>query len=137
MSQPEKIDYSRLEVGYEFPPSRYHIDSSMAEKYIEAVEETSGIYRDSGLVPPTALAAYSLAALAGRMELLPGTIHVSQELNFSGAVRTGDTITCHAVVNRKHQRMNMCLLDINIDTFDQDSRLVMKGKTSFVIPTSD
>ncbi|MFC1941910.1 hypothetical protein ACFLWU_01680 [Chloroflexota bacterium] len=137
MSSKEKIEFSRLEKGYEFTPSTYYLDPVLIEKYISAVEETSCIYRETRLIPPSALAAYALAALSERLLLLPGTIHVSQKLEFLGGVETGDTITCRAVVGRKQSRMNMCLLNINIDVFDQNSRPVMKGETSFVIPAAD
>jgi len=137
MSYQEKIEYGQLETGYEFSPSSYYLDPVLINKYINAVEETSSLYQETRLVPPTAVAAYALTALSERISLLPGTIHVSQELEFLGSVNMGDTITCHAVVGRKHERLNMCLLNINIDVFDQNSKLVMKGKTSFVTPSSD
>lgn len=137
MAHQEKLEYSQLETGYEFPPTSYVLDHSIVDKYIKAVEETSSLYQDSQLVPPTAVAAYAQAALSDGISLLPGTIHVSQDLQFLEAVYVGGTITVHARVSRKQERGKMRILNIDIDVFDQMSRSVMKGKTSFILPGSD
>ena len=134
MPYPEKIEYSQLEVGYEFPPSTFVLDPVTVATYIAAVEETSSLYQDAGLVPPSAIAAYAQAALAAKISLLAGTIHVSQELEFLATVNVGETIKSHAMVSRKQERSKMRLLSVDLKVFDQNSRLVMKGKTSFILP---
>jgi len=137
MPDQEKLEYSQLETGYEFPPSTFDLDPALIAEYIQAVEETSSLYQDALLVPPSAIAAYAQAALAAKIALLPGTIHVSQELEFMGSVNAWDTLTSRARVTRKQERAKMRILNIELAVFDRNARLVMKGKTSFILPMSD
>ncbi|PIU55489.1 MAG: hypothetical protein COS88_04445 [Chloroflexi bacterium CG07_land_8_20_14_0_80_51_10] len=137
MAEQQKIEYSQLEAGYTFPPASYDLAPAMVSKYIKAVGETSSLYQGTDLVPPTAIAAYALAVLSEGISLPDGSIHVSQGLEFLGTLNIGDTITCRAEVSQKKERRRMHLLNIDLTVFDQRARLVMKGKTSFILPESD
>ncbi len=130
----QKIDYQQIEAGYEFRPLSYQLDTSMVANYLRAVGETSDLYQTTDLVPPTAVAAYAMAALFDSILLPPGTIHVSQELDFTGAVNAGDTISCQAKVLRKQDRGGLHLMTISLNVFNQNQKKVMAGKTSLVLP---
>lgn len=134
MADSGKVEYSRLEAGFEFPPATFHLDPATVALYIAAVEDTSSLYADGRLVPPSAIAAYAQAALAEKINLLPGTIHVSFEAEFLAEVKVGDTITCRARVGRKQERGKLRLLSIDLDVFDSAAVPVLKGKTSFMLP---
>ncbi len=134
MTDSGKVAYSRMEAGFEFPPSTIRLDAAAVALYVEAVEETSSLYQDRVLVPPSAVAAYAQAALAEKIDLLPGTIHVSLEAEFLAEVNVGGTITCHARVNRKQERGKIRLLSIDLEVLDGAAVPVMKGKTSFMLP---
>ena len=135
MSKPQKIEYHQLEAGYEFKPVSYHLDAAMAADYLKAVGETSDLYRKTGLVPPMAVAAYAMAALFESLLLPPGTIHVSQELDFADTVKVGDTITCQASVFRKQDRGGLHLMTVSLGVFSQNRKKVLAGKTSLVLPS--
>ena len=137
MPEQLRIGFEQLEVGHEFPVGRYTLDPSMVSAYIEAVSETSNLYQDQDLVPPMAIAACALAALSENIVLAPGTIHVSQEFDFLGSLRVGDTVTSHARVSRKQQRGAMRVLNIDLDICDTAGKTVLKGKTSFILPQGD
>ena len=137
MPKEQKVGYSQLEAGYEFPPSSYKLDSSIVATYLKAVEETSSLYQDSELVPPMAVAAYAMAALSESISLPPGTIHVSQEFEFMDAVSTKDTVTSYAKVSRRQDRGKFHLLTVYLNVFNQDQQKVLAGKTSFVLPKQD
>ncbi|MFC1987108.1 MaoC family dehydratase N-terminal domain-containing protein [Chloroflexota bacterium] len=130
----QKIDCQQIEAGYEFKPLSYQLDASMVADYLRAVGETSSLYQTSDLVPPTAVAAYALAALFGSISLPPGTIHVSQELDFTGTVNAGDTITCQAKVLRKQNRGGLNLMTIGLNVFNRNQEKVIAGKTSLLLP---
>ncbi|MBI2979561.1 MAG: MaoC family dehydratase N-terminal domain-containing protein [Chloroflexi bacterium] len=132
-----KLEYNQLETGYDFPPSSYQLDSAVVVAYLEAVGETSRLYRDSGLVPPLAVAARAMAALSDGMRLPPGTIHVSQELEFLSAVNVKDTLTSRARVSRKQSRGKFHMLNIDLNVFNQKQQAVLSGKTSFILPEPD
>ena len=133
----QKIDYEELDVGYEFPKTTFHLDSAMVSDYIAAVGETSSLYQDSKLVPPMAIAAFAMAALAKGFSLPSGAIHISQEIEFLGTIGTSDTITSHAKVSRKQKRSVFHLLTIDFRAFNQANKAILAGKTEFILPQSN
>ncbi len=137
MSKQHKIEYSQIEAGYEFPPASYELDSSMVSTYLKAVEEPGSLFQVSGLIPPMAVAAYAMTALSDSISLPPGSIHVSQGLEFIDTVNVGDIITCHAKVTAKHDRGRLCLMTVNLNVFNQNQKKVLAGTTGFVLPYSD
>ena len=137
MSKQEKIEYHQIEAGYEFRPASYRLDSSMVSTYLKAVGETGSLYQTANLVPPMAVAAYAMTALSDSISLPPGTIHVSQELEFIDIVSVGDTITCKAEVVRKQNRSRLHLMTVGLSVFNQNQKKVLAGKTSFVLPEYD
>ena len=137
MSEEQKVSYSKLEAGYEFPPSSFKLDSSIVATYLQSVEETSSLYQDTELVPPMAVAAYAMAAMSESISLPPGTIHVSQEFEFIDVVSIKDTITSYAKVSRRQDRAKFHLLTVDLNVFNQNQERVLAGKTSFVLPKQD
>jgi len=137
MPKQQKVEYSQVKPGYEFPPVSYQLDSGLVATYLKAVGETSNLYRDSKLVPPMAIAAYAMAALSEGFAVPPGAIHVSQEIEFKDTVSIGDTITCQATVSRKQDRQRLHLLTADLSVFTQSQKKVLAGKTSFVLPEQD
>lgn len=134
MSNKQKMEYRQLETGFEFPLSQYRLEPSTVAAYLRAVEETSALYHEPGLVPPTAIAAYAMAALAESIVLPPGTIHVSQELEFLNPVKVNDTITTHATVSRKQSRGKFHFLNVDLNVLNQQQEAVLLGRTSFILP---
>ena len=137
MPGQQKSSFEQLEAGLEFPPISYDLDAEIISRYVRAVGETSSLYENNELVPPTAIVAFALLALTENISLLPGTIHISQEIQSLGIASVGDTVTYHAKVSRKQERGNMRLLDIGFDASNQTSVMLMQGKMSFILPESD
>jgi hypothetical protein len=127
-------EYYKLFVGFEFPPQSYKLDSSTISLYLEAVKESNDLYRSEGLVPPMAVTAFAMSALAGAVTMPPGTIHVSQELDFLKLVKVGDTITCYSTVSRKVDRGGLRLMNTDIKVLNQNDEKVLTGKVGFVLP---
>ncbi len=134
MPEKQKIEYSQLEAGYEFLPSSYKLDFSIVATYLKAVGDTSGLYQDTGLVPPMVIAAYAMAALSESICLPPGTIHVSQEFEFIDTVSINDTLISYARVSRKQSRGKFHLLLVDLNVANQNQKAVLTGKTSFILP---
>lgn len=130
----ENIQYHQLEPGYEFPPSSYSLDKPTVAIFLKAVEENNDLYQATTLVPPMAVTARAMAALSANISFPPGTIHVSQELDFTDTVNYGETLDCRARVLRKQERGGLRLMVIGIDVFKKDQKRVLSGKTSFVLP---
>ena len=134
MPERQKVEFDQLEAGYEFPPSCYKLDALTVSTYLKAVEEASGLYQDTELVPPMAIAAHAMAALSECISMPPGAIHVSQELAFKGMVNVNDSLTSHARVNRKQSRGKFHLLVVDLNVSDENQKIVLTGQISFILP---
>ena len=134
MHKERKLKYSQLEADYEFSPSSYKLDHSSVATYLKAVEDSSSLYQGAELVPPMAIAAHAIAALSESISLPPGTIHVSQELEFIDTVSINDTLTSYARVSRQQSRGKFHLLGIDFNVSNQRQKTVLTGKTSFILP---
>jgi len=121
-----------METGYQFPPASYVLDPELISSYLLATGEKDPLFLEERFVPPTAVTAYALAALAEGIEIPPGTIHTSQEIESTGLVQVNDTITSKATVESKRSRKNMELLTIAIEVTNQHGQVVLRGKTTFL-----
>ncbi len=130
----QQIDFSQLYEGYTFHPTIFKLEAAMVREYIEAVEETSTIYRDTPLVPPMAVITLAMAALSRSVSFPNGAIHVSQEVEFLKAIYVGDTITSQAKVIKKQKRGPLNLLAIEFRALDKDAQGIATGKTEFILP---
>src|SRR5512136_2500430 len=104
MLESTKVEYHQLFVGFEFPPQSYTLDASVVSAYLDATKEANEIFRNERLVPPMAATALAMASLGAAISMPPGTIHISQELEFLKLVKVGDIITCFAKISRKQVR---------------------------------
>ncbi len=132
MANQKRAQFSRLETGYQFPSTSYTLTPDLIESYITATGDIYPAYDQKKLVPPTAVAAYALAALANEMEVPPGTIHTSQEIESIDLVYVNDTITSLASVSSIKSRKNMVIMAIDINVTNQNGVTVIQGKTTFL-----
>ncbi len=134
MPEQSKIEYQDLKAGQEFPPAAFQVDSTTVDDYLKAIEEDNAIYKNTGLVPPMAVAALALKSLISAISMPPGTIHVSQEFEFIDTVNTQDTLTSRAGVSRIQERGKLHLISIDISVSNQEQKPVLAGKTGFILP---
>jgi acyl dehydratase len=132
MTDKPENKYYQIESGFEFPAHTYKMEADMVSQYMKAVGETSDIYHDSTLVPPMAVAAYAMAATSESITFPPGSIHVSQELEFLGQVQINDTITYLARIGRKINRGGFNLVTVDLEGRNQNNQKVLAGKIGFV-----
>jgi len=125
--------FEQLAVGHEFPSTSYQLTESVISKYVEAVGEQRD-FLTSGIVPPLAIAAYAMSALAKAFSVPPGSIHASQELEFLKAVPIGATISCGGKVVQKVERGRLNLIVLEINAITQDKEKVLTGKATIAIP---
>ena len=128
-----------LKLGEEFAPATYELGSATISKYLQAVEESTGMYptpilENKTLVPPMAIAALAFRALSESVSLPSGSIHVSQEFGFIKPVLVGSRITYYGKVTQLHSRGNMSLISIEISALNQKEEKVLWGKTTLIIP---
>jgi hypothetical protein len=123
----QKIEYNELNEGYELPEASFRLDSSLVRDYIESVSESSTLYKSTDIVPPMAM-----AAMSKNISFPSGAIHVSQEVEFSGMARIGDTVTSHARISRNQKRGSINILSIELHAFNNDGQQILAGKTEFI-----
>lgn len=121
--------YDELSPGHEFPPVDYVLDAAAVAAYVEAVGAASRSH-----VPPLAVAARAIASLGDLMEMPAGTIHASQDFDFSALVPVGARVTCVAKVLRKLARGPMRMLTLEMLVSDEDGNVVQRGRSTVVLP---
>lgn len=128
--QGRAVSYEELVAGYQFPPAKYKLDMNLVSRYQQAVDGVT-----SEFVPPLAMTACALAALAKWLIPPPGTmaIHASQELEFFKLVPVGAVVECHARVAKKIDRGKMSMIFLELDLFDQSKERVQSGKTTIAL----
>jgi hypothetical protein len=129
------IKIGQLITGYEFPSSSYELKASVIAKYLEAVAGSNRQNESAGgFVPPMAIAAYTMTAVAQSMALPPGTIHASQELEFLKLVPVGGAIKCQGRVAQKVDRGRLHMLVIELEALNQEQERVMAGQATLIMP---
>jgi len=81
-----------------------------------------------------AVAALAMMAMSEKFELLPGTVHVSQQLDFMNIVEIDDTLTSYCRVSRKVARGKFQMLTIGIKVLNQRQDNVLAGEIGFILP---
>jgi acyl dehydratase len=124
------ISYDDVIPGYRFPPATYELSQSFISKYLKAVDGAG-----DGFVPPLAITALAIAAMAQSIPLPPGiaAIHASQDVEFLSPVPVGATVECHMVVVQKIARGKMTMLVVELEVFDQVKTRVQSGKATVAL----
>ena len=123
--------FSGLEVGYKFPPVTYELTPSIISKFEKAVESRSSV---NNFVSPLALLAYAMKATFQFIDVPPGTIHTSQDVESFKPVTAGSRVSYHARVIQKVSRSKMSITAIELNAFDQDKEKVLSATTTLITP---
>jgi len=137
MAEKKEIDYNQFQEGFKFPAVSHKLDASTVATYLKAVEENNDLYHNTELVPPTAVAAMAFAALSKSISFPPGTIHVSQKLEFKTEANVQDTIICNASISRRRDRGPLHILTIVLSVSNQHGKEILTGNTEFILPDNN
>lgn len=127
------LSFKQLPVGFKFPPTSYELSESIVAKYLEAVDESAD-FLTLGVVPPLAIAARAMTALAQSFTVPPGSIHASQELEFLKPVPIGSKVRCGGRIAQKLARGSLNLVMLEINVTDEDGEQVLTGKATIAAP---
>ena len=127
------MNYYDLPVNYEFPARAFTLDRELVSKYLEATRDTHPLFAREGCVPPMAVGALAVSALAKEVSFPPGTVHVSQEFEFAAPLRVGAVVSFRSKVARNLHRGGMYLMSVEILVLDQNQQKVLTGKVGFVL----
>lgn len=129
------ITFEQLVAGYEFSSSSYELNTSVISKYLEAVGRPSKPSSPvSECVPPMAIAACAINAVAQSFSLPAGAMHTAQELEFLKLVPVGATINCRGRVAQKVDRGKLHLLTVELEARNQEQEKVLSGQATIVVP---
>ena len=128
------MDYSLLKPGHSLTPRRVNLSQKAVTDYIQAVGDDSPLYTHHSLVPPSALVALGLKGIIGELSIPGGTIHAGQEVEFYRAVETDQELSCLAIIAQNAVRGQWRFLTIDFSLQDVEGRLVMKGKSTILLP---
>ena len=131
------IDYSQLAPGQEISNQTSFLDAESVSRYLDAVGDPSGLCTASDgrpLAPPMSVAALSLRGVVNDLEILGGTLHAGQELEFIEAVLVGDTLTCKATLDQNSVRGEWRFLVVRLEVENSQGRRVMSGKSTIMVP---
>ena len=101
---------------------------------MSAVEESNPMFVQQGLAPPTALAAYALGCILREIALPPGAVHASQEVSFTGAVSSEETIVFNARVAQSAIRGGWRFLGFDFSGVNAQGKQVVEGRTTVIVP---
>ncbi len=107
--------FSDLPAGYTFPADTPTLDPMTVQRYLAATDDDNALYWRDGaprVVPPLAVAALSLRAIAAGVSLAPGSIHSAQDLAFHRVVAVGETLQARARVVTASKRRDFTALAI-------------------------
>ena len=128
------MDYAALKAGDPVSNRRCHLDADTVRSYVQAVDDRSQLASSERVVPPMALAALSVRGVVQDLRIPGGTLHLGQEVEFTGAVAVGETISCTAEMAQNSVRGGQRVLVIRLTVEAGDERIVMKGKSTIAVP---
>jgi len=137
MPDNNAVDYANIEPGYVISSASYAFSPADVEAYLEATEDAGDLYRDTGTVPPMAVAALSMGAISDSIAFPDGAVHVSQQMEFWGAVMVGDSVVCTSKVLSRRKRGPFNMLALGIESKNKNGVIVYSGKTSVLLPNEE
>ena len=128
---------SDVVAGQELGKAGFRLESSMVREYLSAVEDSSNLYKEGNLVPPTAIAALGVRAVLEELSLPPGTLHAAQELTMHRAAAVNDAVICKARVAQSSERKGWQFVVVEFTIADAEARELLDGRTTLLVPPRD
>jgi len=122
------VTFEELTPGFEFNPAVCTLGLRTIATYLKAVGDSSEGGGSYTAVPPAAVAALVMRSLMDQLILSPGSVHLSQELEFLRPVRVGETVISHASVSKKQERTGLNMVTFDINVFNSIGEKVMVGR---------
>jgi hypothetical protein len=123
-----------LDKGYEFPPVEFELTPDWVSAYVAAVGDESIAGCGEGLVPPIGVAALAIRALLEHASLAPGTIHAAQEVAFTRAAHTGETLAVQARIASRGERAGWVLMGVDLGVTCRQEP-IMTGRATITFPS--
>ena len=125
------------EAGEELNLGRWVVGHEFVRDYSSAVEDSSSLYGELGVVPPLALAARALGALLNELALPAGTIHAAQELDCRRMVKLDEEVSCFARLSRPLRRGEWQFISVDFEVRGSGGEELLVGKSTVLVPARE
>ncbi len=115
---------------------RWTATPEFVDEYLSTLEDKCPVYQEEKLAPPIALAARTLAILIEKLDLPPGTVHISQEIISQKAVAVGQEVRGVAKASRPFLRGKWRFLSVEF-ALHCGQEEVLRGKTTVMTPVKE
>ena len=113
---------------------QWQVTEELVLRYLAAVGDDNGGYREHRLAPPLALTAMALGALLEILGLPGGAIHSLQEVETRRGLTWGETVTGTAMLQRPRRRGGLEFITASYVLADGNGAPVQEGKTTVLVP---
>jgi len=116
----------------------WEVTGELVREYTQAVGDPLSLYSQCQLVPPLALAAWTLGRILNHMNLPSGAIHSLQEVETLRAVGFGETVSASVQISKPRRRgdLEFITAGYSIRAHSEEtgrSPKVMTGKTTVLV----
>jgi hypothetical protein len=139
-----RIGLETMNEGQEFPPTPLDLSREAVSRLLESLD--AQLLRDTDrveLVPPSALASLSLAALLRHTALPDGSLHISQEIRIDRAIHVDSHAICSAVVSTVSNKAGLTFVSLDFSvagsgTHERNSgEILATGSSTVMFPEVD
>ncbi|HUV59874.1 MAG TPA: MaoC family dehydratase N-terminal domain-containing protein [Desulfatiglandales bacterium] len=145
MSEKPELVYNDLQLGKEFEPFYFSVDSKTITRFLKAIQEESNPFYqsisvaeewgyDRPLAPHSIAAVYARASYLKNYTMPGGGILAKQEFKFLRPIFVGDQIVCRAKVVDRFQKKDRKYVVIEIDTCNQNGEQVSVVRIEAIWP---
>ena len=127
------MKYSELKPDQIISNQQFNLDKAFVVDYLQSTTDKST--EDSqDFAPPMSLAALAVRAAITDLQIPGGTLHLTQEVEFFGPFRIGETISCTAKLLQNSVRAGMRILVIGLSIENNTGSQIMSGKSTITVP---
>ena len=137
MAPSARTTLSDLPKGHRFPETTFRLRREDLARYLDAVEDRNDVYAKAGVASPLAVAARALASLLGVVELPPGSLHTSQEVDARRAIRLDEPLVMDGVIAQRSERAGLVISVIEFKVTPKGAaEPALSGRTTVMAPVS-
>ncbi len=135
MTSKERTSLPDIPKSYSFQQQTLTLSEEIVAGYLSAVGDRNNCYRELGVAPPLAVAAFALGALLEQVELPAGSLHTSQEIEMHHAVPLNASLRLSAKLGQRSERAGfvISILEFAV-TVEGASKAALIGRTTVMAP---
>ncbi|MFL2640086.1 MAG: hypothetical protein ACJ0OL_02040 [Dehalococcoidia bacterium] len=136
MSRSTKVYLEDIDEGYCFPQIQTFISKELLENYMRIMESSRRLSRTGAIiVPPGAIASFTIGKLLSTIQLPPGSVHTSEEIISASELEIEEKVNIEVVMKNKSVKSDYILVSLRFNITKLDTgNSVLEATTVLVIP---